>query len=113
MKDLNVVIKAIIDQYKSPILFVDNDHIIRYGNNAALERYSKRGYPNIVDESLFDCHNMISKQKIIEYHQRLKDGEDEIFLKINKHNIKITIVAVRGEDKTLLGYYERFEDLNQ
>ncbi len=101
---------AILDSIRHPIVFVDNDHIIRYLNKAARVRYyEKRGYAEMIGKSIFDCHNSSSVNQIKQLHQRLLSGEDEIFLKVNKDQEKVTIVGVRDIDGKLLGYYERFE----
>lgn len=105
--------QALLDTSKSPIVFVDNDHVIRYLNQAAKIRYLKnRGYPELVGKSLFDCHNEQSEKQTREIHRRLLAGEDEIFLKVTRDNEKITVVAVRDTAGQLLGYYERFEAMS-
>lgn len=102
--------EAIFDSINSPIVFVDNEHIIRYLNRYARIRYcEKRGYADLVGMSLFDCHNPASNEQIIRIHARLLAGEHEIFLKVNREQERITVVGVRDADGQLLGYYERFE----
>jgi len=101
---------AILDSIRHPIVFVDTDHIIRYLNKAARVRYyEKRGYAEMMGKSIFDCHNSSSGNQIQQLYKRLEDGEDEIFLKINKDQEKVTLVSVRDSEGKLLGYYERFE----
>lgn len=101
---------AILDTVRSPIVFVDNDHVIRFLNKAARQRYyERRGYSDLIGKSLFDCHSSTSREQIIALHRRLIDGEDEIFLKVNKDQERVTVVGVRGPEGQLLGYYERFE----
>ncbi len=107
--DLNTY-EAILDSLDSPIVFVDNDHTIRYLNKAAKVRYyEKRGYSDLIDKSLFDCHNPASKEDIKRIHNRLLTGETAIFLMVNKDQERITVVGVRSAAGQLLGYYERFE----
>jgi PAS domain S-box-containing protein len=102
--------EALLDTIHNPIVFVDNDHVIRYLNKAAKIRYyEKRGYSNLIGKSLLECHNPVSREQIRLIHQRLLDGEVEVFLKVNPDKEKITIVAVRNVDGQMLGYYERFE----
>ena len=101
---------AILDTINHPIVFVDADHVIRYLNKPAMKRYYEmRGYSDLIGQFLFDCHNEDSRKHIIALYERLQAGENEIFLKIGKHNEKITVIAVRDQAGTLLGYYERFE----
>ena len=101
---------AILDTLSSPTVFVDNDHIIRYLNRAARSRYAKRGFPDLVGKSLFDCHSPASVKAIRQIHARLMVGEDEVFLKVDKDGLKLTVVGVRDSDGNLIGYYERFEN---
>ncbi|MBF0573380.1 MAG: PAS domain-containing protein [Desulfamplus sp.] len=111
--DLNTY-EAILDSIDSPIVFVDNNHIIKYINKQAKIRYyEKRGYSDLIGKSLFDCHNQESIEYIKRIHDQLLAGETSIFLKENKDQEKITIVGVRNEDGQLLGYYERFENVTK
>ena len=105
----NEIFFAIVDQYKYAVVFVDNDHIIRYMNQAAQKRYEARGGAALVNKSIFDCHNEKSKGDILKYHQQFLAGENEVFLVISKAGEKTTMVAVRSRNGELLGYYERFE----
>ncbi|MDC7125675.1 MAG: PAS domain-containing protein [Spirochaetales bacterium] len=101
----------ILEQHKYPIVFVDNDHIMRFMNKAAIEKYSKRGGSSLIGKSIFDCHNERSNEMIKEYYKKMAAGENEIFLTVNKANQKVTMIAVRDDNEKLLGYYERFEDI--
>ena len=105
-----VTYEALLDTVDTPIVFVDNDHIIRHLNKPAKIRYyEKRGYSELVGKSLFECHNAGSEKQIKQIHDKLAAGENEVFLKVNDDNEKITVVAVRDTAGKLLGYYERFE----
>lgn len=100
----------ILDSIDNPIVFVDNDHIIRYLNKAAKVRYyEKRGYADLIGKSLFDCHNPASTESIKRIHGRLLTGETAVFLKENQEQERITVVGVRSDTGELIGYYERFE----
>ena len=104
------IYETILETINSPIVFVDNDHIIRYLNKAARIRYyERRGYSELIGKPLFECHNPSSREHIKRLHEKLLAGEDEIFLKVNKDQEKITVVGVRDPDGQLVGYYERFE----
>ena len=111
MKEPEILL-AILDTVNHPIVFVDNDHIIRYLNQPAEKRYyDKRGYSDLVGKSLFDCHNAESHERIREIHNNMANGENEIFLKVTDENEKITVIAVRDRKGGLVGYYERFEKI--
>jgi hypothetical protein len=100
---------AIFDTLPTPLVFVDNDHIVRYNNQAAIATYCvKRGWPTLAGRSLFACHNPASEERILALYARLLAGEDEIPLAVNPRHEQVTLVAVRAADRQLLGYYERF-----
>jgi len=104
------IYEAILDSIDSPIVFVDNNHIIRHMNKAARSwYYDKRGYSDLIGKSLFDCHNPTSQEAIKCLQKRLLAGENEIILQVNKNQEKITVVGVRAIDGQLFGYYERFD----
>lgn len=102
--------EAILDTLPSPTVFVGNDHIIRYLNRAARSRYARRGFSDLAGKSLFDCHSPAAVKAIQQIHTRLMAGENEVFLKVDKDGLKLTVVGVRDSDGNLIGYYERFEN---
>jgi PAS domain S-box-containing protein len=99
------LLRSFIDSLKHAFVFADTEHIIRYMNKAALERY--RGRPAEVGRSIFDCHNENSKRIILEVFERLKQGEDEKIITDNESH-RIFMRAVRDKEGNLIGYYERF-----
>lgn len=102
--------EGILDSFESPIVFADNDHIIRYLNKAAKVRYyEKRGHADLIGKSLFECHKPESNEYIKRIHERLLAGEPSIFLKVNEDHERITVVGVRNAAGQLLGYYEWIE----
>ena len=104
---------AILDKISHPIVFVNNYHVIQYLNKPAQKRYyEQRGYSDLIGKSLFDCHNPISKNKIIAIHQQLKEGINEVCIGVFKGE-KITVVGVRDSKGGLIGYFERFEKSDQ
>jgi len=101
---------AMLDTISHAIVFVDNGHVIRYLNQAAKKRYcEQRGYSDLIGKSLLDCHRPPSQTQIKEVYQRLLAGEEQVSLGVNQYNELTTVVAVRDEDRNLLGYYEWFE----
>lgn len=104
------IYEALLDTVETPIVFVDNDHVIRYLNKPAKIRYyEKQGYSDLVGKSLFECHNAASEKQVKQIHGKLLAGENRIFLKVSDSNERITVVAVRDASGKLIGYYERFE----
>jgi DUF438 domain-containing protein len=109
MTDLKTCL-AILETIHHPIVFADNDHIIRYLNKAARKRYyEERGFSDLIGKSLLDCHNPASVKTIKILHKRLQQGKDEIFIRVTERGERKTLVAVRDEAGALIGYYERFE----
>jgi DUF438 domain-containing protein len=111
MKDSDFI-HCIIDQFKYPIVFVDTTHTIRYVNRVANEKNKAKGRGELLNTSIFECHNSASNEKIRDYYEQFKKGANEFFLTINKRNQKVFMVAVRDENNELIGYYERYEDIH-
>jgi PAS domain S-box-containing protein len=103
------VLLALLDSIVDPIVFVDDQHIIRYINPAASEKYGKRGTPDLVGNSIFIFHNEKSNEIILEMFESFRNGEEERFLVVNQTNQKVFMRAVRDKHGSLIGYYERYE----
>ena len=88
------LLENILDAYSYEIVFVDRQHIVRYMNKTAKERYGERVK---INQSLFNCHSENSKVKIEEFLKRADTGEREFF------------VPVRDSNKHVIGYFERHE----
>jgi DUF438 domain-containing protein len=102
--------EAILDSINNPIVFVDNDHIIRYLNKPAkVLFYGKFGYSDLVGKSLFDCHDPASFDSIKHLHARLLEGENEVFVRDVNPRLKLTAIGVRDAAGNLMGYYERYD----
>ena len=98
---------AILDSLTTPVVFVDSRHYIRYLNHSGKKQYSQ--YGNIVGNSIFDCHNPSSAQKIKDIYKQLLSGADEVIYS-EKESTRIYMRAVRDCNGNLLGYYERYEE---
>jgi len=102
-------LSAILESLNVEIVFTDNDHIIRYMNAEARKHYyEKDGYSDLIGKSLFDCHNPKSCEMIRALYKRLLQDEDVISIS-SQDNTRYSIIAVRDENRKLLGYYERNE----
>ena len=84
------ILESILDAYSYEIVFVDRQHIVRYMNKTAKERYGERVK---INQSLFNCH---SEDEMFETYNT-KTGEREFF------------VPVRDSNKHVIGYFERHE----
>jgi DUF438 domain-containing protein len=104
------ILSVILDCWHKPLVFVDNDHIIRYLNKPAQKKYAKFG--DVTGKSLLDCHNENSCRIIKEGYAKLKAGAEEVMLKDTpKHRYYIR--AVRDEQGNLLGYFDRYDPPKQ
>lgn len=110
MNELDGDCRAILDGLPGPVVFADTEHIIRYMNEKGAAQYEKSGGYALVGRSIMDCHNENSCRIIREVFARMRDGVDEE--EIYRRPGKIAyMTAVRDGDGALLGYYERYEDV--
>lgn len=101
------ILESILDAYSYEIVFVDRQHIVRYMNKTAKERYGSRVQ---INQSLFNCHNENSKTKIEEFLKRADEGENEMFETYNtKTGEREFFVPVRNHNQQVIGYFERHE----
>lgn len=100
------LLSLLLDSWNKPVVFVDTDHVIRYMNRPARRTYAKWG--DVIGKSIFHCHNELSRKKIQESYRNLESGKKEALITDStKHRVYMR--AVRDEDGTLVGYYERYE----
>lgn len=110
--ELSPYFKSIIDQDPTSVVICNLDHIILYMNPAAVSNYAKRGGAALIGKSLLDCHNPESCKRIREVsawfasnvsHNRVHTFYNE------KQDKDVYMTALRGEDGSLIGYYEKHE----
>lgn len=113
--ELNKYFQSIIEQDTSQIVICDLHHDIIYMNAAAKERYKNSG-GDLCGKSIFDCHNSHSCdiiKKVVEWFAADK-SHNRIFTFYNeKLNKDVYMIALRDEDGTLIGYYEKHEFRNR
>ena len=91
MADLNAYFKSIIDQDRESVVICDLNHIIIYMNPAAVVDY-KKAIRKVVEWFAADAsHNIVYT-----YYNP-------------KHVRDVYMVALRDEDGTLIGYYEKHD----
>ena len=106
MVDSNLI-ASILDSLKSPVLFTDLDHIVRYMNAAAIAHYE--GGEELIGTSLLDCHNENSNKIIVEILESMQTGEEIERLISEEDEHLIFMRAVRDSEGKVVGYYERYE----
>lgn len=110
--ELSVFFKSIVDSDEAPVVICSLDHTIVYMNPSAVKRYEKRGGEALIGKSLLDCHNAESNekiQKIVAWFET-DSNNNKIFTFYNeKENKDVYMIALRSDDGTLIGYYEKHE----
>lgn len=104
--------RSVIDQDTSPVVICNLEHEIIYINPAAARRHEKRGGAGIVGKSLFFCHNEESREKVKKVVAWFRESKEHNIIYISrkdKENKDLYMVALRDEDGTLIGYYEKHE----
>lgn len=107
----NRLIKLILDSIEHPVLFVDTNHIIRYLNKVAeKEYYQVRRLKSLIGRPLFSCHPPYAVPTITAAFEKLKAGEEDVFLYYSKKiEDNLYLRAVRDEEGNLIGYFQRYE----
>lgn len=110
--ELSTYIKSIIDMDRSSVVICDLDHKIVYMNPAAIRNYEKHGGADLIGKSLLNCHNQRSNEMIEKvtawFGQSTENNMIHTFYN-EKQNKDVYMVALRDEQKTLIGYYEKHE----
>ena len=105
--------KSIVEQDTCAVVICNLRHEIIYMNKSARERYKKHG--ELVGTSIFDCHNAESNAKIrevVEWFAKSPDNNFVFTYHNDRENKDVYMVALRGENDELIGYYEKHEFRN-
>lgn len=109
---LNKLFKSILEQDTAPIVVCDLKHTIVYMNPSAKEQYHK----DLTGSNLKDCHNAKSNERIDKVVSWFGESHHNniIYTYHNeKENKDVYMVALRDDDKALIGYYEKHEHRNR
>lgn len=107
--------KSVIDQDKCAVVICNTDHKIVSMNPAAIEAYSKRGGEKLIGQSIMDCHNEASREKmrrVVEWFAESPENNMVYTFYNEKQNKDVYMVALRSQGK-LIGYYEKHEFRNR
>ena len=110
--DLLPFIKSVLDQDTAPVVLCDLDHTIIYMNQAAADNYKKSGGFDLVGMNLLMCHNPQSCDminKVIKWFAKSESNNIVHTFYNEKKNKDVYMVALRDDDKKLIGYYEKHE----
>lgn len=113
--ELSKFFQSIIEQDRCAVVICNLEHEIIYMNPAAKVRYARRGGAKLIGSSLLDCHNEKSNEmikKVVSWFAESKDHNIIYTSHNKKENKDVYMVALRDEDGTLIGYYEKHEYRN-
>lgn len=113
--ELSVYFKSLLEQDENPIVICNLKHEMIYMNPAAIRNYAKRGGKGLLGKNLFLCHTEESQEqikKVIAWFENSKEN-NKVYISFNrKKNKDIYMIALRDEEGTLIGYYEKHECRN-
>ena len=109
---LNKLLKSIIDQDTAPVVVCDMNSVIVYMNPSAIKRYHR----DLTGNNLRDCHNAKSNEMIDRALAWFAESQENNILYTyhnDKENKDVYMVALRDDDGSLIGYYEKHEYRNR
>ena len=109
---LNKFFKSILEQGLAPIVVCDINDIIVYMNPSAVERYHK----DLTGKSIKDCHPPQANEmidKVVAWFRESVDHNIIYTFRNENENKDVYMVALRDDDGTLIGYYEKHEYRNR
>ena len=109
---LNKLLKSVLDQDTAPVVVCDMDDIIMYMNPCAIERYHK----DLTGRSIKDCHSPKANEqidKVVSWFKESKANNIIYTYRNDEENKDVYMVALRDDDKNLIGYYEKHEYRNK
>lgn len=107
---------SMVQEDHCAVVVCNVDHEIMYMNPAAIEQYAKRGGEKLLGQNLLHCHNEHSREmikKVIAWFQQDKSNNRIYTFHNEKQNKDVYMVALRDENGTLMGYYEKHEYRNR
>ena len=103
--------KSVLEKDRSAVVICDVNHTIIYMNKVAIERYHK----DLTGFSLLDCHNARSDEiiiKVVDWFRKSSDNNMIYTFHNEKENKDVYMVALRDDEGSLIGYYEKHEYRN-
>lgn len=103
--------KSILDQDKAPVVVCNMHSTVIYMNPAAIKRY----HCDLTGKNLKNCHTPAANEKIdrvLEWFSKSSENNIVYTFRNDKENKDVYMVALRDEEGTLIGYYEKHEYRN-
>ena len=113
--EISKYFKSIIEQDRCAVVICNLENEIINMNPTAIARYQKWGGAALIGKSLLDCHNPNSSKmikKVVLWFAKSKENNIVYTSYNEKENKDVYMVALRDEDGTLIGYYEKHEYRN-
>lgn len=110
--ELSNYFKSVIDQDSAPVVICDLEHTVVYMNPASVSYY----HTDITGKSIKSCHNADSGDKIdkvVAWFAKSADNNIVYTYRNDKVNKDVYMVALRDDNGTLIGYYEKHEFRNR
>lgn len=110
--ELSQFFRSVVDQDRCGVVICNLRHEIIYMNPAAVNRYFKWGGAELIGKNLLSCHNKKSAEMIKRIVGWFGEGRENnmVYTAHNeKENKDVYMVALRGDDGELIGYYEKHE----
>ena len=104
--------KSSLEQDKAPIVVCDMESNVVYMNPSAIARYKR----DLTGRSIKLCHPAAANEKIeqvLAWFRRSRDNNVVYTFRNDEENKDVYMVALRGEDGALIGYYEKHEYRNR
>ena len=108
---LNKLMKSVLDRDTAPVVICNMEDIIVYMNPAAIEHYRK----DLTGSNIKDCHPKAANEKIdkvLEWFEKDNNNNIMYTYRNDAENKDVYMVALRDDDGTLIGYYEKHEYRN-
>ncbi len=109
---LNKLLKSVLEADTAPVVICDMNDKIVYMNPSAIARYRK----NLTGSSIRDCHTQKANEMIDKVLAWFKEGKSNNIIytyRNDEENKDVYMVALRDDDGTLIGYYEKHEYRNR
>ena len=110
--ELTAFFKSVLEQDSAPIVLCDLQHTIVYMNPAAIRRYASRGGAALLGRSLLDCHGPDSRKiigEVLDWFAKDRTHNSVYESRNAAENKDVYMVALRDENGSLIGYYEKHE----
>lgn len=114
--ELTAYFKSVLEQDRAAVVICNLEHTILYMNPAAIERYQNRGGAALLGKSLLNCHNEKSNEairRVLAWFEASPEHNLIYTFYNEQENKDVYMVALRAEDGTLIGYYEKHESRNR